>query len=118
MLLRSHECITGNMGKRVGEFLASVSLGSALLKVIAQQLLDSVGKRLSNKILMVYIYSPSHIFETYFIMYIPFHTLTLSNGKAWWSCWVRNHRYLVVLIFFININHLYLLFSLLMILVL
>ncbi|KAH0861132.1 hypothetical protein HID58_089393, partial [Brassica napus] len=51
LLLRSHECITGNMGKRVGEFLASVSLGSALLKVIAQQLLDSVGKRLSNKIL-------------------------------------------------------------------
>ena len=61
MLLRSQECIIGNMGERVGEFLASASLGLALLKVIAQQLLEYVGKPLSNKILMVYIYSPNHI---------------------------------------------------------
>jgi len=76
-------------GERVRDFPASASPGRALSKSDGcQKLFYYVEKSVSNKSLKVYILQV--ILQTYFLMYFPFlvHTLTCSNRRVWWSCWV------------------------------
>lgn len=78
------------------------------LKVISQQLFDSVGKSLSDESLKVYIFSTpysKHI-SLFICPVLNSITLTCSNGKAWSNCWVPTRRSLVVLIFCTSNNHL------------
>ena len=79
------------------------------LKVISQQLFDSVGKSLSDESLKVYVFSKPYSKHYSFCIcpsYFYFILLTCSNGKAWSNCWVPTRRSLVVLIFFTSNNHL------------